>query len=594
MRLPLLLLALLLAARPAAAEDEVRIEARLEPAVIGVDEIATLTFEARATGLDHPRFRPDFELENLVVVAGPFRSEEFSFVNGAISRSYRISYRVRPRVTGRARVHSIVLSLPDQTFEMEAREIKIQEEPTGQAGRAPRPGFSDPFERFFRGPFMPRRQPRGPAVFLRSEITPERPWVGQQVLYTVHLYTRDDISAIMPRELPTFRGFWVRDIPLPTSATPDMVDVGGTRYGRVVLLQKALFPLRAGRHQVEPTKVDLVARVIEQRFFGPPLSHPEQVRLSTAPQIVDVQPLPAAAPPGFTGTVGQLGLAAKLEPAQLRLGEAATLTVTLSGRGNLQGVAEPRIALPDGLTLYPPQQQSEDKTHGTTVAGERTWSYVVVPDRTGRHTLRVPEISYFDPSNGTYRSAAAPALEIRALPRLSAAGAPHPVRSTALAPEGSLLASSLLAGRLGPWPPWAPWLFTLPWGIAFAVFLARRRRPLTGPTGPEAAVLAIDGDAVERRLREAESETRPRQAAARIEEAWRELLAARWEIPSGTPPRRWGEALAARGAEPAAAAELLRLAEDLDYLRYAPQLSETGDLVTETVGRSRRLLRRLR
>jgi hypothetical protein len=578
---------LVLAARSAAAEDEVRIEARLEPAVIGIDETATLSFEARANGLENPRFRPDFELDNLDIVAGPYRAEDVSFVNGAISRSFRISFRVRPRTTGRARVRSIVLSLPGQTLEVDDREITVQEEPTGQEEEpAQQPGFSDPFERFFRGPFMQRRQPRGPAVFLRSEITPEHPYVGQQVLYTIHLYTRDDISAIMPRELPTFRGFWVRDIPLPSSATPDMVDVGGARYGRVVLLQKALFPLRPGRHQVEPAQVDLVARVIEQRFFGPPLSRPEQVRLSTAPQFVDVQPLPAA-PPGFSGTVGQLGLAAKIEPVRLRLGEAATLTVTLSGRGNLQSVAEPRIAPPEGLTLYPPQQQSEDLTRGTTIAGERTWSYVVVPDRTGRYTLRVPEIPYFDPGTGAYRSAAAPALEVRALPRLSAAGAPHPVRSAALAQQ-----NSLLAGTLGRLTPWAPWLFTLPWGIAFAVLLlARRRRPVAEL---EAPILAAHGDAVEQRLREAETESRPRQAAARIEEAWRELLAARWEIPSGTPPSRWGEALAARGAEPATAAELLRLAEDLHYLRYAPQLSETGGLVTEAVDRSRRLLRRLR
>lgn len=586
-----MMILLAFAARAAAAGDEIRVEARLTPSVIGVDEVATLSFEARTNGLANPHFRPDFELENLAVVAGPFRAEDASFINGAISRSYRVTFRVRPRTTGRAGVRSIVLSLEDQTFEMTDREITVQEEPTGQEP-ARRPRFTDPFERFFRGPFMTPREPRGPAVFLRSEITPERPWVGQQVLYTIHLYTRDDISAILPRELPGFRGFWVRDIPLPASSTPDMVDMGGARYARVALLQKALFPLRPGRHQIEPATVDLVARVLEQRFFGPPLSRPEQVRLSTAPQVIDVQPLPAA-PPGFTGTVGQLGLQAKLEPAQLRLGEAATLTVTLSGRGNLQSMAEPRIAPPDGLTLYPPQQQSEDRTRGTTVAGERTWTYMVVPDRTGRYTLRVPEISYFDPQNGTFRSAAAPALEIRALPRLSAAGAPHPVRSTtALATQGGLLAGGLLASSLDRWGPWAPWLFTLPWGIAFAIFLARRRR---APAGLEAPVLpAADGDVVERRLREAETETRPRQAAARIEEAWRELLAVRWEIPSGTPPRRWGEALAARGAEPVAAAELLRLAEDLHYLRYAPQLSETGGLVTEAVERSRRLLRRLR
>jgi hypothetical protein len=583
----LMLLLLLLAAPASAADEEVRVEARLEPSVIGIGETATLTFEARTGGLDNPRFRPDFELENLQIVAGPYRSEDIRYTNGAISRFFRFSVRVRPVATGRARVHSIVLSLPDQTFAMDDREIAVQEEPTGQEEPAPEPRFGDPFERLFRGPFRPRRKPRGPAVFVRSEITPERPYVGQQTLYTIHLYTRDDISSIMPRELPTFRGFWVRDIPLPSSSTPDMVDVGGARYARVVLLQKALFPLRPGRHQIEPAEVDLVARVIEQRFFGPPLSHPEQVRLSTAPQILDVQPLPAA-PPGFSGTVGQLGMEARLEPAQLRIGEAATLTVTLSGRGNLQGMTEPRIAPPDGLTFYPPQQETEDRTAGTTVAGERTWSYVVVPDRAGRYTVQVPEVSYFDPWNGAYRVAAAPALEIRALPRLSAGGTgtPHPVRTAAALSS----AAGLFHGPLARWTRWAPWLFTLPWGIALVLFLARRRRPA-------AEVLAspsMEENAVERRLREAETEARPRQAAARIEEAWRELLAERWEIPSGTPSRRWGEALAARGAEPAAAAELLRLAEDLHYLRYAPQLSETGDLVTEAVDRSRRLLRRLR
>jgi hypothetical protein len=37
----------------------------------------------------------------------------------------------------------------------------------------------------------------------------------------------------------------------------------------------------------------------------------------------------------------------------------------------------------------------------------------------------------------------------------------------------------------------------------------------------------------------------------------------------------------------------VRLAGDLHYLRYAPQLSATGELIAEAVSRSRRLLRRL-
>ena len=588
-----LLLGLLLAARSAAADPETRVEVRLEPPVIGIGETATLTFEARTKGLDNPRFRPDFEYENLRVVAGPFRSEDVSFINGAISRSYRIVFRVRALATGRARVRSIVLYLPGETVDMDDREITVQNEPTTRQDE-PVPEYEDPFERFLNGPFLSPRRPRAPAVLLRSEVAPERPYVGQQALYTVYLYTRDDIASIMPRELPTFRGFWVREIPLPPSATPEMVDVNGVRYARVALLQRAIFPLRPGRHTIEPSEVDLVARVIEPRFFGPPMSHPAQVRLSTAPQVIEVQPLPPA-PPGFSGNVGQLGLEARLEPAQLRIGEAATLTVTLSGRGNLHSLAEPRIAAPDGLTVYPPQQQAEDRIQGTAVAGERTWSYVVVPDRAGRYTMRVPEISYFDPASEAYRVAAAPSLQIRSLPQLSTAvtGAPHPVRTAALAAPAGWLAGLPFAGlSFSRGLRWTPWLFALPWGIAFVVFLARRRRPAAAAGGP--ALSPANGEAVERHLCEAAAETRPRQAAARIEEAWRELLAARWEIPSATPPSRWSEALAARGAGPAAAAEVFRLAEDLHYLRHAPQLSETGDLVAEAVDRSRRLLRRLR
>lgn len=590
-------LALLLAAPALAADDEVHVEASLQPAVIGMGETATLIFEARTSGLDNPRFRPDFVLENLQVTSAPHKSEDIRFVNGAISRSYRFTLRVRPLGTGKARVHSIVLFMPGETIDLGARQITVQEEPARRQEEPARPsGFEDPFERLFGGPLVPRRRPRGPAVFLRSEITPERPYVGQQALYTIHLYTRDDISSIMPRELPKFRGFWVRDIQLPQSSTPDMVDVGGTRYARVVLLQKALFPLRPGRHQIEPAEVDLVARVIEQRFFGPPLSHPEQVRLSTSPQFLTVQPLPPA-PAGFSGIVGQVDLEAELQPAELRLGEAANLAVRISGRGNLQGVTEPLIDAPDGVTFYPPQQQDEDRTRGTTVAGRRVWSYVVVPDRTGRTTVQVPEISYFDPESRTYKVAAAPALEMRTLPRLPATGTgtPNPVRTAAMA-------SGALAGWTG-WTRWAPLLFALPWGLAFVVFLARRRRPVADPAAATAnatnaasppGLLRSTGDVLEQRLREAETDAHPRQAAARIEDAWRELLAARWDIPSATPAHRWGERLAARGADPSAAAELTRLAEDLHFLRYAPQLSETGGLVAEVVDRSRRLLRRLR
>jgi hypothetical protein len=100
--------------------------------------------------------------------------------------------------------------------------------------------------------------------------------------------------------------------------------------------------------------------------------------------------------------------------------------------------------------------------------------------------------------------------------------------------------------------------------------------------------------AAESRLKAAAQEERPRQAAAQIEDAWRDFLSARYDLPSGTPSPQWPGELARRGVEGSAAERLARLADDLHYLRYAPQLASAESLRGEVIERSRRLLRELR
>jgi hypothetical protein len=582
---------------PAAAEVEIR--ATLEPDVIGIDETALFTVEVQGGGFGNLHLRPDFELENFEIVGGPFQHEDLRFGNRQWARSFRLSWQLRPLAVGRARVRSLSIAVRGETVSLPDREVRVQEEPTGRRARGYAPRRydepADPFGQLFGRRSLPWNQPKReepPGVFLRAEVHPQRPVVGQQVLYTVHLYTREDITSISPSDVPTFRGFWVRDIPVPQHLPTEMVEIDGRRYGRVVLLQKALFPLRPGRHELEPTRMDLTLRLFERRFFGPPISRPERAELETEVKAVDVQPLPVP-PPGFAGAVGRLEMAARLEPRELRLGEAATLTVTLSGEGNLHGVQEPQVETPAGLTVFPPQQGSQDHIVGTTIRGARTWSFVVVPDRAGRYTVETPEIVYFDPGRREYRVATAPAMELTARPKVavgdSGSGEPHGIRAAAFGTAGRS------SGR--DWTRLLPWLFALPWGLALVVTLVRRR---SGPAAsaetaarPTPASRQADRR-LEERLAQAAAETRPRQAAARIEEAWREFLAERWEISPSVPASRWSGELAAQGADREAAEEAGRLVDDLQYLRQAPQLCATDSLCGDVVARCRRLVRRLR
>jgi hypothetical protein len=118
-----------------------------------------------------------------------------------------------------------------------------------------------------------------------------------------------------------------------------------------------------------------------------------------------------------------------------------------------------------------------------------------------------------------------------------------------------------------------------------------RRRTSQHPVTPALVAGSVRG--FEEKLREAETEERPRQVAQRVEEAWREVLSERWDVPAATPPSRWRESLAARGVAPDSLEELGSLLDDVQYLHYAPQLSATGTLRAEVIDRSRRLLRRM-
>jgi hypothetical protein len=190
--------------------------------------------------------------------------------------------------------------------------------------------------------------------------------------------------------------------------------------------------------------------------------------------------------------------------------------------------------------------------------------------------------------------ASAPPVRITAL----APPPKEPERSASLQPAAPPEKPSTLArtepARSGKWREALPWALAVPSALALFAVLVRRRQ--SSPSQPGQPARITDREArhrLEHALREAREESRPRQLAAKIEEAWRAFLETRWEIPPGTPTTRWADLLSEHGADPEAARELVGLADDLHYLRYAPQLSSCDTLCREVMERCRRLSRRL-
>ncbi len=574
---------------PGIAERRVSVE--LEPAPsVGLDELAVLRIKIEG-GVTGPQGQPHFELDNFRLISGPAKSTSISFVNGASSSSMTLSWQLQALAVGQAKVHSIAVRLGDQTYRLDDQQVTVIENaPVRQRRRR-----SDPLDNFFSNdPFFSRRddsrlqrrqrrrEPREPPeIFLRAEVEPARPYAGQQVTYTLYLFTQVDVRSVNPETLPTFEGFWKEDIPQPDQLAPQMVQRDGKQFGRVVLLQRALFPRRAGRHEIEPMVATLAALIPDSGPFGSLVPRAQEIRRSSNRVVIDVQELPPP-PPGFQGAVGRLRLNASLEPSNLEVGDATTLTLRLDGSGHLQGIPAPVLPEIPGVRMFPPQQQSSESLSGEVVRGERTWSFVLVPEKPGSWQVPAIEIPYFDPRRQRYdvaRSEAMP-LEVRgATQHAKDSGQTidlHPIRTAALPAVGGGNGNGKLS----------PWLLGLPWVLVLGLWLGRRQGDGHSHGASRRQLL--------KSIEHAKEEDQPRRVAAILEDAWRHFLEDRWQIPPGTASPQWGPLLSAKGVPQTTADELMQLADDLHYLRYAPKLSTTDGLRSELIERCRRLLKRLR
>ena len=247
----LLLAALVIAAVAPLPAEEPRTEATamLDPGLIGVDELASFSITVSSSGFGGLDVHPAFELDNLEVAAGPFQSQSQRWVNGTTSSTLQLTWRLRPKGVGPARVRAIALTVQGKALRLSDKEIQVQQQaPPRAEAPAAAPGRAfDPFEDLFgrvgagRRRAQPEAELRRPKIFLRAALDPPTVYVGQQTTYTLWLYTQTDVGAFQPTHMPAFKGFWVREIPQPAELKPEWLEQNGERFGRVAMLRRALF-----------------------------------------------------------------------------------------------------------------------------------------------------------------------------------------------------------------------------------------------------------------------------------------------------------------------------------------------------------------
>jgi hypothetical protein len=502
-----------------AAGEEPEVSASLDREEAALDETVTLSISVsvstrgEAVNLELPALR-DFD------VVGRSSSEQVSFIFSGNAPSYRrttvTSLALTPHRAGVLTIEPARLVQGGKTYtsrQLSLRILPAGAQPSRKPGRGRPPADPlappDPFAGQGHAP-DPEDSLAGARIgsrdlVLLASVDADRPFVGQQVTYSLWLLARVNVGGIDKLQLPKTDGFWTEEIEAPQQLVGESRIVEGVPVQAYLLRKRALFPLRPGKTTIEPAEVEVLTGM------GLLFSR-ASVRRATQPLSIDVQPLPSPHPPGFDpGNVGQWSLTASLEPAAVPAGQPVTLRLVLSGHGNLRDVQLPRLPAISGLRAYDATTTDKPGVEQGRAGGTRTVEQLLVPERTGEIELPALTLRTFDPAQRQYKTLRTEPLRLTVGAPAQAAAGPEDI-SSAPAAQNLLAAGGLRPIRLRITQVRAaatPWTSSWFWPALLAVPLL-----VGGALGSRRALLLVARDPDQVRVRGARGAARKRLRGA--------------------------------------------------------------------------------
>jgi hypothetical protein len=250
-------------------------------------------------------------------------------------------------------------------------------------------------------------------VQFQTRVTPDTVYAGQQVNYDAVTLV-DEIARRKLRKNPVFTppdvsGVTIYDFPFDTAAITT-VTVNGVSYRRYAY-HRAIFPLMPGTYQV-PAATLQYALPDGDDYFSPERTY---TATSDAAHFTAI-PLPLAGRPvGFIGAVGEFRDTLTTDGSRPRVGDPFTITLRVSGVGNLRLLARPAIDV-DWAELVPGAERVSWDSAGTVVRGAKEFDWVVTPKIAGQMVLPGIRYDFFNPATRQYAFATTPSLRLDVAP----------------------------------------------------------------------------------------------------------------------------------------------------------------------------------
>ncbi len=375
-------------------DEDLTINAHVDRTSITAGESLTLTITLKtglSRSLPEPVFRSmeDFEISG----SSTQSSSSISIVNGDYNSEKTISYlyTLVPRKTGDLIIPEAVVSYRDREYTTEPITVRVQK------GRTPKKAPD-------RAPSTATRE-GSPEIYIAAVTNKDTVYAEEAVILEYFLYTRLNISDITMIDIPESGGFWwEEDTDFGQSVGRNQV-VQGNIYKVYPIKRFVAYPLSPGEKRIEPLELGCRVRVRSRDIFDSfsIFGREKSITILSNEITLSVLPLPEQGkPPGFKGAVGNFTVKTTTDRNEVLQNEPVTITMTIEGKGNFKTMGEPELQLPDGVSVYPPDESLKVRFSGDNLSGKKVYEYIIIPREEGDYKIEGADFSYFDPSRHSY------------------------------------------------------------------------------------------------------------------------------------------------------------------------------------------------
>lgn len=398
MRKLLISLVLSLFVLTAHAQTSIQVQAHK---VVSIDEQFNVTFVIEGAKPTDFNWEPgaDFEL-----VWGPQqgRSTSVQIINGKRTESSQTtySYILRPLKVGKFTLAKASAKVKGDEIYSSPHTIEVVSSGSS-SGQS-----SQPSQNQSSRPQSQQGNISDSDLFLRLSLNRSDVVVGEPITATIKLYQRVNISGFEGVSFPSFNGFWSQEIEAPSNIEFQRETYDGQIYNVAVLRKFLLIPQHQGRLNIDPAELVCLVSVrvssggnsIFDGFFDEYRNVRKKVQ--TKPVTVNVSALPAGAPASFGGGVGEFSISASVSKDTVKTHEAASLIVTVSGKGNVALLEAPKVSLPPDMEVYDTKVTSNIAPGG--MSGTRKYEYPFIPRSHGDFVIEPIKYSYYDVNQKKY------------------------------------------------------------------------------------------------------------------------------------------------------------------------------------------------